>query len=112
MVSSEHRDWLYVVIPLYFVMLAGCAAWAYKRMERMNHDGVSDKLSSHYLGGRSFGPLLTAGTVFASLFSGYTVVGIPNEAYPPRYSLDLPTMELDSGSERLAWFATTNLPLI
>ncbi|CAB9516352.1 Sodium/proline symporter [Seminavis robusta] len=81
MVSSEHRDWLYVAIPIYFVMLAGSAAWAYKRMERMNHEGVSDKLSSHYLGGRSFGPLLTAGTVFASLFSGYTVVGIPNEAY-------------------------------
>ena len=81
MVSSEHRTWLYVAIPIYFGMLALSAAWAYRRMEQMNHKGVSDKLSSHYLGGRSFGPLLTAGTVFASLFSGYTVVGIPNEAY-------------------------------
>ena len=35
----------------------------------------------HYLGGRTFGPLVTAGTVFASLFSGYAVVGIPNEAF-------------------------------
>jgi solute:Na+ symporter, SSS family len=33
------------------------------------------------LGGRDLGPLLTAGTLFASLFSGYTVVGVPNEAY-------------------------------
>ena len=81
MVSSENRDWLYIAIPIYFAVLAACAAWAYKRMEKMKHDGMSDQLSSHYLGGRSFGPLLTAGTVFASLFSGYTVVGIPNEAY-------------------------------
>jgi sodium/proline symporter len=42
---------------------------------------TSDALSAHYLGGRSFGPLMTAGTMFASLFSGYTVVGVPNEAF-------------------------------
>ena len=50
-------------------------------MERMEHDKTADKLSAHYLGGRQFGPLLTAGTTFASLFSGYTVIGVPNEAY-------------------------------
>lgn len=50
-------------------------------MERMKHDDVADKLSSHYLGGRDFGPLLTAGTLFASLFSGYTVIGVPNDAF-------------------------------
>jgi solute:Na+ symporter, SSS family len=42
---------------------------------------LSVQLTAHYLGGRDFGPLLTAGTLFASLFSGFTVVGIPNEAY-------------------------------
>lgn len=35
----------------------------------------------HYLGGRSFGPLVTGATIFASLFSGYTVVGVPNESF-------------------------------
>lgn len=47
----------------------------------MTTTGVNDKLAAHYLGGRDFGPLLTAGSLFASLFSGYTVVGVPNEAY-------------------------------
>jgi hypothetical protein len=28
------------------------------------------QLSAHYLGGRDFGPILTAGTLYASLFSG------------------------------------------
>ncbi|KAL7554436.1 hypothetical protein ACHAWF_017879 [Thalassiosira exigua] len=50
-------------------------------MERMEHDNVTDKLAAHFLGGQNFGPLMTAGTVFASLFSGYTVIGVPNEAY-------------------------------
>ena len=44
-------------------------------------DKVSNKLEAHYLGGRLFGPIMTAGTLFASMFSGYTTVGIPNEAY-------------------------------
>lgn len=41
----------------------------------------SDKLSAHYIGGREFGPLIITGTLFASMYSGYTVVGIPNESF-------------------------------
>lgn len=81
MVSEEHRTGLYITVPVYFVLLVGAAYWAYRRMENMKHDEVTDTLSSHYLGGRDFGPLLTAGTLFASLFSGYTVIGVPNDAY-------------------------------
>ena len=44
----------------------------------MKKDGTNDHLSAHYLGGRSFGPIVSAGTVFASFFSGYTVVGVVN----------------------------------
>jgi Na+/proline symporter len=81
MVSEQHQTGLLVAVPIYFLLLAGCAYWAHRRMERMEHDKVADKLSAHYLGGRDFGPLMTAGTIFASLFSGYTVIGVPNEAY-------------------------------
>eukprot|EP00934_Nitzschia_sp_Nitz4_P000001 Nitzschia sp. Nitz4//NODE_159_length_47236_cov_74.723851//36053//38332//NITZ4_additional_000014-RA//-1//CDS//3329531761//1//frame0 len=81
MVSSENRTGLYVSVPVYFVLLAGAAFWAYRKMENMEHNQTADKLAAHYLGGRDFGPLLTAGTLFASLFSGYTVIGVPNEAF-------------------------------
>ena len=114
MVSEDNRMGLYVAVPVYFLMLGGATYWAYRRMERMEHTGASDKVSklswkpstripsapchfsffsparsqtaqkkltAHYLGGRDFGPLLTAGTLFASLFSGYTVIGVPNEAF-------------------------------
>jgi sodium/proline symporter len=70
---------LYISIPLYFVLLFCVAYWGYIRTKYLKTK--SDELSAHYLGGRSFGPLLSAGTMFASQFSGYTIVGIPNEAY-------------------------------
>ncbi|EJK71773.1 hypothetical protein THAOC_06754 [Thalassiosira oceanica] len=47
----------------------------------MEQNCKTDMLTGHYLGGRSFGPLLIAGTIFASIFSGYTVIGVPNESY-------------------------------
>lgn len=34
-----------------------------------------------FLGGRDFGMWLLPGTMFAGWFSGYTIVGVPNEAY-------------------------------
>jgi Na+/proline symporter len=81
MVAEQHLPGLYISVPIYFVLLGGCAYWAHRRMERMEHEHTADKLSAHYLGGKDFGPWMTAGTIFASLFSGYTVIGVPNEAY-------------------------------
>ena len=72
LVSEENRMGLYIAIPVYFVLLLGCAFWARRKMEQMSHDHVHDKFSAHYLGGRQFGPIMTAGTLFASLFSGYS----------------------------------------
>ena len=79
--SEEHMIGLYIAIPIYFALLCGASYWAHRRMERLVHNDISDTLSAHYLGGRTFGRLLTAGTTFASIFSGYTVIGIPQEAY-------------------------------
>jgi Na+/proline symporter len=70
---------LYVAIPVYFVLLGIVAYLGWRRTNALKHK--SDALTAHYLGGRSFGPIMTAGTMFASLFSGYTVVGVPNEAF-------------------------------
>jgi len=81
MVQAENRLGLYIALSIYFALLVGCAVWAFVKVERLKKTGVSDHLSAHYLGGRTFGPLLTAGTVFASFFSGYTVVGIVNDSY-------------------------------
>ena len=67
MVSAENRTGLYVTIPIYFCLLAGATYWAYRKMEKMEDDKTADKLSAHYIGGRSFGPLIFTGTLFASM---------------------------------------------
>lgn len=76
---------LYITIPLYFCILGGACVVAYTRNKRLSSNSTAgvgnDALSQHYLANRSFGPLLTAGTLFASIFSGYTVVGVPNDAF-------------------------------
>jgi Na+/proline symporter len=87
MVSSEHTTGLYVTVSVYFVLLGASAFWASSQNKKeVGESGIAsghftDRLSSHYLGGRALGPVLTIGTVFASFFSGYTIVGIPKEAY-------------------------------
>ena len=81
MVSEDNRKLLYATVPMYFVFIGVCAVYAHMKQKQLQATGVADRLSSHYLGGRAIGPLLTTGTVFASYYSGYTVVGIPNEAY-------------------------------
>ena len=79
--TIEDKRGLLVTIPVYFALISICAVWAHKTQKRMESQGIADTLSSHYLGGRAMGPLLLTGTVFATFYSGYTVVGIPNEAY-------------------------------
>ena len=82
MVSKENRTGLYVILPLYFCMMIAIGGYAYRRMRRnAAAPGGSDEITLHFLAGRSLNTFVTAATLFASLFSGYTVVGVPNEAY-------------------------------
>ena len=81
MVSIENRPGLYIAIPIYFVILGGCVYWASRRMETIRCSRLGDKITAHYLGGRDFDWLVTAGTFFSSLFSGYTCIGVPNDAF-------------------------------
>lgn len=81
LLSEENMTGLYVAIPVYFCCLAVVAWLSSRTNSKQLAAGEADHVTSHFLAGRSFGPVITAGTVFASLFSGYTVVGIPNEAF-------------------------------
>ncbi|KAL7547831.1 hypothetical protein ACHAWF_011103 [Thalassiosira exigua] len=83
MAESEEQahTGLMIAIPLFLALNALLAVIGSRMMSRMSHETSEDVLTAHYLGGRSFGPWLTLGTMFASLFSGFTVVGMPNEAY-------------------------------
>ena len=84
--DSDNLIGIYIAFSIYFVAIAIAAIAAYRRIHAAK-DVVGDGetkhavIEAHYLGNRSFGPFLTAGSLFASFFSGYTVVGVPNEAF-------------------------------
>ena len=71
---------LIIAIPIFLGINALLAVVGARWMNRLSHDSSEDALTAHYLGGRSFGPWLTLGTTFATMFSGFVVIGIPNDA--------------------------------
>ena len=83
MAKDSNRVGLFITIPLYLIFMVGCGLYVWLKNNRQasrTDSAGPDALTQHYLGGRDFGPIITVMTCFASLFSGYTVVGVPNEA--------------------------------
>jgi solute:Na+ symporter, SSS family len=98
MVASEHRLLFQITFPVYFGLLGLSAVWAYRRKALLETEQGHDPLSAHFLGGRSFGLLVTASTMFAAFFSGCTVVGVPSEAY-------------NNGFYALRWIVTSSVAI-
>eukprot|EP01083_Nonionella_stella_P076055 207040_1 len=73
------KNWpTYVVLSLYVLatILVTIAA------NRKNRDPTDESthITKHFLASKNFGLIILTFTTFASVFSGYTVVGVPNEA--------------------------------
>ena len=84
--DSNNLIGIYIALGIYFALLSLAALAGYFKMKRNKQQNqqegkVEDVLEAHYLGNRDFGPIQTAGSSFSSFFSGYTVVGVPDEAY-------------------------------
>lgn len=80
----EVHTGVWVVIAIYFLMLFGILVWVKKCA--VHPDEMVRPLESHYLAGRKLGPIVLGTSLAASLFSGYTVVGIPAEAFVDGFS--------------------------
>ena len=84
--DSENVTGLIVSISIYFSLIALAAVFAYYRVRAHAKQSEAigkqdDVIESHYLGNRNFGPWLTTGSLFASFFSGYTVVGVSESVF-------------------------------
>jgi len=73
------ENWPTYVILAIYVLLTALVTFAAKKKNSDPEDKNSD-VTKHFLGSKNFGPVLLTFTTFASVFSGYTVVGVPNEA--------------------------------
>ena len=72
---------VYIVLTVYVLLMASVTFLA-RRQNRAAAATAGDAkaVSTHYLAEKGFGVLVLSMTMMASIFSGYTVVGVPNEA--------------------------------
>lgn len=75
---------IYLLLGLYVLAMIGVTVHA-NRQNRADikseaKGGGGDEITSHFLASKNFGRTILLLTTFASVFSGYTVVGVPNEA--------------------------------
>eukprot|EP00419_Tripos_fusus_P074654 CAMPEP_0172878642 /NCGR_PEP_ID=MMETSP1075-20121228/110258_1 /TAXON_ID=2916 /ORGANISM="Ceratium fusus, Strain PA161109" /LENGTH=638 /DNA_ID=CAMNT_0013730477 /DNA_START=31 /DNA_END=1947 /DNA_ORIENTATION=+ len=81
--ENEKGQW--VVIGLYLIMLL-CILLGSKLLRMRSTKSEESLVVDHFFAGRSLGPVVLGFSVFASMFSGYTVVALPAEAYDKGFS--------------------------
>lgn len=74
--TSNYGTGVYVTVSLYMAFLLTIAFLSWFR-----NKNTESTVSSHYLASKSFGPIVLSFTLFATMYSGYTVVGVPTDAY-------------------------------
>ncbi|OLQ15705.1 Sodium/glucose cotransporter [Symbiodinium microadriaticum] len=79
--SQEGNVVLYTVVGLYLALLTVIAKLAHRR--KQNQAAVVGKVKAHFSG--SFGKFTLMLTTFSTIYSGYTVTGIPEEAFTRGY---------------------------
>ena len=60
---EERNIGLMLAVPIFLLINAVLAYFGGRMMSKMQHKSSEDILTAHYLGGRSFGPLLSIGTM-------------------------------------------------
>eukprot|EP01012_Entosiphon_sulcatum_P063112 TRINITY_DN9008_c0_g1_i1.p1 TRINITY_DN9008_c0_g1~~TRINITY_DN9008_c0_g1_i1.p1 ORF type:complete len:587 (+),score=53.38 TRINITY_DN9008_c0_g1_i1:20-1780(+) len=68
---------VWVILVAYMLLLVFLAFLARRRQAATNHN----PLTTHYLAGKGMGPIVLLFSTLATVFSGYSVVGIPGEAF-------------------------------
>ena len=86
MVSSDDKTGVIVLFVLYMVLLVAAAVYGWwvqrKRIQETKvMENAEEELASQFIAGRSLGPFITSMTMLASSFSGFTIVGIPEESF-------------------------------
>ena len=76
---------IYVVLAFY-VLATSAVTFCANKNNREEAGKSGDEVTTHFLAGKNFGVVILYLTTFASCFSGYTVVGVPNDSYKQGYN--------------------------
>jgi SSS family solute:Na+ symporter/sodium/pantothenate symporter len=74
--SSGVLAYIAILVVSYLLFLLGVSIWSWNQ-----NRGRTVSVDEHFTAGSSLGPIVLSFTLFATSYSGYTVIGIPNEAY-------------------------------
>eukprot|EP01084_Bolivina_argentea_P054149 99316_1 len=70
----------YIMLAFYVLAMIIVTIIANRQNAKAATQSASNMVKTHFLASKSFGAVVLLLTTFASVFSGYTVVGVPNEA--------------------------------
>jgi hypothetical protein len=77
--TRQHQARFFIGIGLYIAALIGIAVYSrFKTRETAVQEG--SRLREHFMASGSFGTVVMVLSIFSTAFSGYTVVGVPEEA--------------------------------
>jgi Na+/proline symporter len=73
---------LYYIFAAYIAFVIGVAVYIFiQNKNKASTMGDGDMVSDHFLAGRQTPVILLMLTTFSTIFSGYTMIGVPDEAY-------------------------------
>ena len=73
---------LYYIFAAYVAFIMGIAVYIFAQNKKKTAAfGDGEVVSDHFLAGRNTPAVLLVLTTFSTVFSGYTMIGVPDEAY-------------------------------
>jgi len=79
--TAENRSGFFIVLGFYIAwMLAVAWISSKKKITAAATQTKEQEYDTHFLGGKGYGSFVLFMTLFSTIYSGYTVVGVPNEA--------------------------------
>lgn len=70
---------LYYVFAIYLAFVFAIAIYIF--FEKKNKPQELDNIGEHFLAGKNTNIFILCATTFSTIFSGYTMIGVPAEAY-------------------------------
>lgn len=72
---------LYYVFGVYLALIFAIAIYIFFDKKKKSQQEAHDNIGEHFLAGKSTNLFILCATTFSTIFSGYTMIGVPNEAY-------------------------------
>jgi Na+/proline symporter len=76
---EENRAPFFIAFGFYICWMLALAALSWQKNQTKNI-GTDQEFRWHFLGNKGYGSVIVFLTLFSTIYSGYTIVGVPNEA--------------------------------